>query len=159
MDSTSLKEIGKEFCYQHLCQGDPKWPTGVIYPEDLDEDSMKDIIMQEFQAVKKLITDKVTLNSLSVAPEKVYKCLKYILKYYEDEHSLHHPYDVRRLTLPRLFNPLPSPSLHWRFITVSVNALYTFVKKPYPKGYVNQLALFREVFNIGVLNYRYVLRL
>lgn len=155
MDPNSIKLISKEYCYQYVCQGDPKWPNKISLPEGLTTDLLKNTVEQECKTMKNLINHRVTLISMSAAPEKVYKCLEYILKQYEQDHDQYHPFDVRRLPLPRLFSILPSPRLHWRSITISVNALSSFVKETLPRGYMNQLLLFNRIINFKVLGYRY----
>ncbi|KAI9475648.1 MAG: hypothetical protein EXX96DRAFT_273362 [Benjaminiella poitrasii] len=64
-------------------------------------------------------------------------------------------YDVRRLSLPRLSSVLPSPTYHWRFITISANALSAFLPgQSLPRGYVDQLQLFYTVFKFYKLRFR-----
>ncbi|OAD70096.1 hypothetical protein PHYBLDRAFT_171485 [Phycomyces blakesleeanus NRRL 1555(-)] len=63
------------------------------------------------------------------------------------------PFDVRRLPVLRLFSILPNPSVNWRSVAISVNALSAVVKNPLPRGYINQLQLFHEVFNFKLLRY------
>ncbi|KAI9473846.1 MAG: hypothetical protein EXX96DRAFT_320842 [Benjaminiella poitrasii] len=64
-------------------------------------------------------------------------------------------YDVRRLSLPRLSSVLPSPTYHWRFITISANALSAFLPgQSLPRGYVDQLQLFYTVFKFHKLRFR-----
>jgi hypothetical protein len=153
MDSSTVKKIAKDYCYQYVCQGDPRWPDDLTLPEGLSEDSMKNYVDQECDPIRALIVQRVTLVNLSSAPEKAYKCLEYILNQYEDEHELHHAFDVRRLPIPRLFSILPKPAVHWRSVTISANALSVFVKNSLPRGYAKQLQFFYNVFNFKLLGY------
>ncbi|KAI8966964.1 hypothetical protein BDF20DRAFT_351508 [Mycotypha africana] len=57
-----------------------------------------------------LVEEKVSLLSLAADPVKFVKPLWFIQDYYEEEHSNHLPYDVRRLPLPHRFFPFPTPS-------------------------------------------------
>ncbi|KAI8973174.1 hypothetical protein BDF20DRAFT_880805, partial [Mycotypha africana] len=54
--------------------------------------------------------------------------------------------------LPKRFFPFPFPSLHWRFITISINSLvpFLFPGTP-PKGYLNQLEKFHQVFSFKTM--------
>ncbi|KAL0073303.1 hypothetical protein F4703DRAFT_1799776 [Phycomyces blakesleeanus] len=68
------------------------------------------------------------------------------------------PFDVRRLPVLRLFSILPNPSVNWRSVAISVNALSAVVKNPLPRGYINQLQLFHEknaMFTITPAIYSY----
>lgn len=49
------------------------------------------------------------------------------LPFYETEHEEHNPYDVRRLTLPRLFSLFLNPSLYLRSITINGDSLFPFI--------------------------------
>lgn len=142
MSPSNIKSIVKDYCYQYVCQGEPKWPNNITLPENLIEDAMKNTVKQECDPVKALIDNKVILITLSSTPEKLYKCLEFILNRYEDEHLRYHPTDIRRRPLPKLFNILPKPATHWHSVTISVNALSSFVKNPLPRDYKNQLRLF-----------------
>lgn len=151
MDPETLRIIVKDYCYQYVCQGEPIWPNNVALSANLTEDMLRDRVNQECEPVRVLINQRISLITLSSAPERAYKCLEYILNQYEDEHSQHHLFDVRRLPLPRLFTILPKPSVRWRFVTISANALSVFVRERLPRGYVNQLELFQRVFNFSIL--------
>ncbi|KAK4510683.1 dTDP-fucopyranose mutase [Mucor velutinosus] len=133
MDPNTVKKIAKDYSYQYVCQGDPIWPNDLTIPSGFLEDAIKNRVDQEC--------------------ESVYKCLEHILNQYEGEHELHHAFDVRRLPIPRLFSILPTPSVHWRSLAISANALSVFVKNPLPRGYANQLRLFYQVFNFKLLGY------
>jgi hypothetical protein len=52
------------------------------------------------------------------------------------------PYDVRRMTPPRLILVFPKPNARWKHVTLSDNSLY-----PFPLGYIDQLKLIYKVFN------------
>ncbi|GAA5794871.1 hypothetical protein HPULCUR_000219 [Helicostylum pulchrum] len=148
MDYATIKNIVQDYCYQLICKGNPKWPSNIIAQQGyLSEDAVKDRINQ------------VTLLSLSAAPEKAYGCIKYILNQYEEEHSCHHTYDVRRLSLPRHFSLLPKPSLHWRFVIISANPLCPPLKITLPSRYEKQLQMFYRVFNLKVLRYHRIEKL
>ncbi|GAA5802847.1 hypothetical protein HPULCUR_008322 [Helicostylum pulchrum] len=112
MNYNAVKNIAKSYCYQDLCKGDPKWPDNIILPEGVTEDMMKNTIDQKCEPIRALIGQKVALTTLSSAPEKVHKCLKFILDQY-DGHAHHCLFDVQRLPLPRLFHILPKPTVHW----------------------------------------------
>lgn len=133
-----------------MCRGEPTWPN-VVLTTGLTQEMFRNQVNQVCEPIRTLIHQRVTLFTLSHSPENAYKCLEYILNQYEDEHSRHVPSDVRRLPLPRLFTILPKPSVHWRYITISVNALSSFTRNPLPRGYVNQLALFQKIFNFNTL--------
>ena len=154
MDSALLKDIAKNYCYQYICLGEPRWPRDIALPTDVTEEMLQDIVNHECETLRVLINQMVSLATLSAAPQIAYKCLEHILNYYEDEHSQHKPFDVRRLPIPRLFIILPKPSVHWRFVTISANALTCFVRRSLPRSYVNQLRLFTDVFNFGKLRYK-----
>lgn len=153
MDPGTLKTISKVYCYQYICRGEPVWPANIVVPPNYTEEMLKAGVDRECQRFQTLIGEKVTLHTLSKDPQIVYRCLEHILNQYEDEHSRHSSFDVRRLPLPRLFTLLPKPSVRWRFVTISANALCCFVKRPFPNGYVNQLQFFSSVFDFKKLRY------
>ncbi|KAI8991246.1 hypothetical protein BDF20DRAFT_843602 [Mycotypha africana] len=106
-----------------------------------------------------LVEEKVSLLSLAADPVKFVKPLWFIQDYYEEEHSNHLPYDVRRLPLPHRFFPFPTPSVPWRLITISINALTPFLLPGrLVKGYWNQLEQFCKVFNFKKLGFRSLIR-
>lgn len=150
MDPGTLKAFAEKYCYQYVCQGEPSWPK-IVLTAGVTEEMLINRIEQECEPIRALINQRVTLATLSSSPEKAYKCLEYILNQYENEHSHFQPFHVRRLPLPRLFTILPTPSLHWRYITISANALSAFTKNRLPSGYFNQLTLFQEVFDFNAL--------
>ncbi|KAI8990959.1 hypothetical protein BDF20DRAFT_812481, partial [Mycotypha africana] len=150
MVKRDIDEIATKYCYQAICKGEPKWPGKVKLSSD---DKLRiDNLCKNFAD---LVEEKVTLLSLAADPVKFVKPLWFIQDYYEEEHSNHFAYDVRRLPLPHRFFPFPTPSVSWRFITISINALTPFL---FPgrlvKGYWNQLEQFCKVFNFKKLGFR-----
>ncbi|KAI9260906.1 hypothetical protein EDC94DRAFT_673704, partial [Helicostylum pulchrum] len=91
MDYATIKNIVNDYCYQLIFKGNPKWPSDTIAQQGyLYKDAVKERINQVRESLKNLVTQKVTLPSLSASPEKAYGCIKYILNQYEEEHSCHH---------------------------------------------------------------------
>ncbi|KAI8982220.1 hypothetical protein BDF20DRAFT_817930, partial [Mycotypha africana] len=147
MKKVDAAKISEAYCYQVICKGGPKWLDKIILN---NEDKSKiEMLCKSFE---KLVTEKVTLLSLSSDPTKFIKALWHIQSSYEKEHDEHAAYDVRRLPLPKRFFPFPLPSLHWRFITISINSLvpFLFPGTP-PKGYLNQLEKFHQVFSFKTM--------
>ncbi|GAA5817579.1 hypothetical protein MFLAVUS_011127 [Mucor flavus] len=149
MNPDHIAKISKEFCYQMVCQGDPVWPKNIQLSE-----GQQARIKEVCTPLSSHIDIKVTLKSLSASPGKFVRSLAYILSEYEREHLAHNPYDVRRLLLPRLFAISPSPSFHWRFVTISVNSLCCFIKEKLPRGYNAQLDLFYKCFDFKSLGFK-----
>ncbi|KAI8979512.1 hypothetical protein BDF20DRAFT_940138, partial [Mycotypha africana] len=149
MKKADAVEISKAYCYQVICKGEPNWPDRIMLSKE--DKSKIEMLCKSFE---KLITEKVTLLSLSSDPAKFTKALWHILSSYEKEHDEHAAYDVRRLPLPKRFFPFPLPSLHWRFISISINSLlpFMFPGTP-PKGYTNQLEKFYQVFSFKKMGF------
>lgn len=72
---------------------------------------------------------------------------------YESQYVIHKPFDLRRLPLSRLLSLFPGPFLFFHSITLSVNALCAFPSLKLPRGYINQLELFKQVINFSNLRY------
>lgn len=138
------------YVYQHVCQGDPVWPQGLVFTEE-----KKQIVDEIFLPLRNTIPSRVTLATLSGSPNIFLPCLFNIISEYEIEHQNHRAYDVKRLPLPRLFSLSPTPGIHWRFVSISANALAPFIKESLPRGYQNQLNMFRRVFYFKKLRLRY----
>ncbi|KAG2191846.1 hypothetical protein INT46_010558 [Mucor plumbeus] len=149
MKPDQVKLIVKEYCYQYVCRGEPKWPAGVALSDDL-----KSRIRNGCDSLSNHTTESTSLKSLSASPVNYIRCFSYILLAYEEEHRSHSPFDVRRLPLARLFNISPKPSCRCRFVNVSVNALSCFVKESLPRGYENQLQTFYRVFDFTKLRFK-----
>lgn len=149
MKPDQVKLIVKEYCYQYVCRGEPKWPTGVALSDDL-----KLKIRNECDPLRDHTTESVSLKSLSASPGNYIRCFSHILSAYEEEHRNHSPFDVRRLPLPRLFSISPKPSCRCRFVNISVNALSCFVKESLPRGYENQLQMFHRIFDFTKLRFK-----
>lgn len=149
MKPDQVKLIVKEYCYQYVCRGEPKWPTGVALSDDL-----KLKIRNECDPLRDHTTESVSLKSLSASPGNYICCFSHILSAYEEEHRNHSPFDVRRLPLPRLFSISPKPSCRCRFVNISVNALSCFVKESLPRGYENQLQMFHRIFDFTKLRFK-----
>lgn len=148
-----IRKIAKDYGYQSICFGEPRWPTDMNLPENTKEITLREAVDKECGKLRSMIGQRVTLASLSATPTMVYRCLAHILRKYEKDHALHKPYDVRRLPIPRLFSLFPSPTIHWRSVTISTNALSCFVRSSLPRGYLKQLELFHQVFDFKSLGY------
>ncbi|KAG2202838.1 hypothetical protein INT46_000497 [Mucor plumbeus] len=149
MKPDQVKLIVKEYCYQYVCRGEPKWPASVTLSDDL-----KLRIRNGCDSLRNHTTESISLKSLSASPGNYIRCFSYILSAYEEEHRNHSPFDVRRLPLPRLFSISPKPSCRCRFVNASVNALSCFVKESLPRGYENQLQMFHRVFDFTKLRFK-----
>ena len=149
MDRSDIAKI-VPYVYQKVCQGDPVWPQGPIFTEE-----KKRVVDEIFLPLKNTIPSRVTLATLSEYPNIFLPCLLNIISEYEIEHKNHKAYDVRRLPLPRLFSLSPTPDIHWRFVNISANALAPFIKESLPRGYENQLNMFRRVFDFKKLRLKY----
>ncbi|KAI8970229.1 hypothetical protein BDF20DRAFT_838606 [Mycotypha africana] len=93
-------------------------------------------------------------KSLAVNPGCFVSFLFLINDELEKEHAAHKSYDVGRLPLSRLFSVLPTASIRWRFVTVSVNALSCFIRQKLPHGCQDQLELFYRILKFQSLRYR-----
>ncbi|KAI8968532.1 hypothetical protein BDF20DRAFT_839628 [Mycotypha africana] len=144
-----LKKVTSDFCYQEICQGKPKWPTDDYLTEDI-----KAKIQTFCEPWKKKLGKKVNMKTLSADPGSFVPFLLSLNAEFEREHDDHKSFDVRRRPLPKLLSLLPKVSVHWRFITLSVNALSSFVKRSLPRNYQSQLELFFHVFDFKKLRYK-----
>lgn len=147
-DKSLISSLSHNYCYQFICQGDPVWPEN-----NLVNDEVKAVVESICVPLRQMLNRKVTLRELARSPSTFVKFLLHINTQIEREIKLHNAYDVRRPPLPKLLNVLSSPTTHWRFITISMNALSSFARKPLTQGYQNQLQLFYEVFNFKKLRY------
>lgn len=137
------------FCYQEIVGEETSWPSSIHLTEKIKLE-----IVGFCQPWKQRMGARINLSTLSANPGCFVPFLFLINNELEKEHVAHKPYDVRRRPLPRLFSVLPTGSIHWRFITVSVNALSCFTKQVLPRGYQGQLELFYRVFEFRSLRYR-----
>lgn len=145
-----INDICVDYGYQLICGGDPKWPSTASDLGEQDKDRINELCL----SCKNQLPGKATLLTLSKEPEKFIPLLSRILSEYEEEHKNHKSYDVRRLSLPRLFGLFPSPSLHFRSITMSAKAVSSFLKKRCPtRGYTEELNMFTEIINFKKLRY------
>ena len=148
-----IHDISVHYAYQFICGGTPTWPNTV---SDLGEEEKK-LVTSFCLPLKNLVPERVTLINLSKNPEKFIPVLSHILSEYEVEHKNHHSFDVRRLPLPRLFGLFPTPSLHFRSITMSAPTLSAFLKKPVASSYNKQLEMFTDIINFKMLRFdRYI---
>ncbi|CEP08964.1 hypothetical protein [Parasitella parasitica] len=121
-DSTILRKIVHQYCYQHICGGSPEWPEDI--PELYNEKKQEiDEICQELIIID--IPRPVTLQSLAASPGSYIPMLATLLQKNEQENIR---IATNRLdeTPPRLFPLSPIPSTKWRFIDVNANALAAF---------------------------------
>ncbi|KAI8968512.1 hypothetical protein BDF20DRAFT_839614 [Mycotypha africana] len=125
-------EISKAYCYQVICKGELKWPDKIMLN---NEDKSKiEMLCKSFE---ELVTEKHIQSS------------------YEKEHDKRAASDVRRSPLPKHFFSFPLPSLHWRFITISIKSLVSFLFPGTPlKGYMNQLEKFHQVFSSKTMGFK-----
>ncbi|KAI8967153.1 hypothetical protein BDF20DRAFT_928839, partial [Mycotypha africana] len=144
-----VKKVTSDFCYQEICQGKPKWPTDDYLTKDI-----KAKIQTFCEPWKKKLGKKVNMKTLSADPGSFVPFLLSLNAEFEREHDDHKPFDVRRRPLPKLLSLLPKVSVQWRFITLSVNALSSFVKRSLPRNYQSQLELFFNVFDFKKLRYK-----
>ena len=142
MHRNDVHNIAVKYCYQYICQGDPVWPES----NTIKGDTVRQEVDQFCQPLKEILNIEATLKTLSGSPGKFVPLLMHLLSDIESEHNNHCKYDVRRLPLPRRFSVFPAPSLHWRSITLSINALSAFLPgEKLPRGYDDQLRLFFKV--------------
>ncbi|KAI9483863.1 MAG: hypothetical protein EXX96DRAFT_477245, partial [Benjaminiella poitrasii] len=147
-----INDIAEKYCYQLICQGTPEWPNTT---NDLNIQDIRQRITNFCLPLKDLLNIRATLVTLSQSPDKTIPLLLFLLAELEQDHRNSTPYDVRRLPLPRLSSVLPSPTYHWRLITISANALNAFLPgQSLPRGYVDQLQLFYTVFKFYKLRFR-----
>lgn len=148
MNPKDVHDIAVKYCYQFICQGDPVWPAN----NAINDDIIRQRVVQLCQPLRDILNTRVTLKTLSEAPGRFTPLLTHLLSAFESEHNSHCEYDVRRLPLPRRFSVFPTPSLHWRSITLSVNALSAFLPgEKLPRGYNGQLRLFFKILKFQAL--------
>ncbi|GAA5808627.1 hypothetical protein MFLAVUS_002019 [Mucor flavus] len=150
MPKKIIGEVAKKYCYQEICKGSPTWPN-----TELLNNEVKSTIQHFCELWKNMISKLVTQVELSANPGNFIPFLMSLNAELEQEHIDHKPYDVRKLPLPRRFCILPKPLFHWRFVTISVNALSCFVKLPLPRGYQAQLEMFFRIFKFEKLRFRH----
>ncbi|KAI8987530.1 hypothetical protein BDF20DRAFT_850760 [Mycotypha africana] len=147
---TDVQRIVQLYCYQSVCHGHPHWPENLELAA-VDKNRIE-LLCKQFE---EFIPGEVTLVSLSAAPAKFVNALWNIQFTYEQEHIQHKPYDVRVLPLPQRFFLFPTPSLKWRFIAISLNALTPFMfPGKVAKGYTAQLEQFCKVFDFKKFGFK-----
>ncbi|KAI8987275.1 hypothetical protein BDF20DRAFT_255001 [Mycotypha africana] len=149
LPSSLIREVVNLFCYQEIVGGEPSWPASIHLTEEV-----KSNIIAFCQPWKQRMGKRINLTTLSVNPGCFVPFLFLINDELEKEHAAHKSYDVRRLPLPRLFSVLPTASIRWRFVTVSVSALSCFTRQKLSRGYQDQLELFYRIFRFQSLRYR-----
>lgn len=146
MNSHLLNGIVDNYCYQYICRGSPQWPD-----HELLNESMKTYINRFCYPLRELLNTRVSLTELSAAPEKFIPFLFHLVRLQENQSESLSENDIK----PRSISALPRPKLHWRFITVNLQALTAFVGVgTRPSGYVDQLKLFYRVFDFHRLRYK-----
>ncbi|KAI9481117.1 MAG: hypothetical protein EXX96DRAFT_607877 [Benjaminiella poitrasii] len=132
-----INDIAEKYCYQLICQGTSEWTNTA---NDLNIQDIRQRIISFCLPLRDLPNIRATLVTLFQSPDKTIPLLLFLLAELEQDYKNSTPYDVRRLLLPRLSSMLPSPTYHWRFITISANALSAFLpRQSLPRGYVDQL--------------------
>ncbi|GAA5815083.1 hypothetical protein MFLAVUS_008589 [Mucor flavus] len=149
MPKKIIGEVAKKYCYQEICKGSPTWPN-----TELLNNEVKSTIQHFCEPWKNMISKPVTQVKLSANPGNFIPFLMSLNAELEQEHIDYKPYDVRKLPLPRRFFILPKTLFHWRFVTISVNALSCFVKLPLPRDYQAQLKMFFRIFKFEKLRFK-----
>jgi hypothetical protein len=148
MTREDVKSIVKDYFYQKICKGDPKWPSG------LDGSEKKEDVIEGVNSIlSRFIHEPISLESLSLNPGAASPVLTYILEEYEEDWRNAKPFNVRRFSLPRLFTLFPVSSLHWRSVIVDPGCLAVFAKLKIEKGYYGKLKMFKKVFKLDKLKY------
>ncbi|KAI8047825.1 uncharacterized protein B0P05DRAFT_576174 [Gilbertella persicaria] len=148
MAPKDLDDIAIKYGYQYVCQGEAVWSEQKSFEDPMIKRRIDELCLP----LKNKLDARVSIKSLAGNPGFFVPLLFHILAVFEREHQSHKAFDVRRLPLPRLFNVFPSPSCHWRSVTISVNALAAFLPgEPLPRGYNDQLHLFYKVFDFKPL--------
>ncbi|CEP17611.1 hypothetical protein [Parasitella parasitica] len=149
MKPDQVKLVVKEYCYQYVFRGEPKWPTSI---DPSNKGKLK--IRDSCNTLRNLSNESISLKSLSAFLGNYVRWFSYILSIYKEDHRAHSPFDVRQLPLPRRFSITPIPSCRCKFVTVSASALSSFIKGTRPTGYEGQLELLYRVFNFTKLRFR-----
>ena len=96
---------------------------------------------------------EVTLVTLSKHTQSFVLLLSHMLSYFEAEHVGRNPYHAARIPLARLSGLFPNPSMHFRSITMNINAICAFLSLTLPRAYNDQLEIFQRVMNFNKLRY------
>ena len=148
MHSRDVAVIAEKYCYQFVCGGNPVWRNSCSLTEEHKE-QVKSICLP----LKELLPMEVTLVTLSKHTQRFVPLLSHILSYFEAEHAGSNPDDTARLPLPGLFGLFPNPSMHFRSITMNINAICAFLSLTLPRAYNDQLEIFQRVMNFNKLRY------
>lgn len=84
VDPGAIHNISKDYCYQYVCSGEPKWPANFALPSELSVEMLKVRVDRECERLRALVNQEVTLYTLFRDPHIVYKCLEHISNRYED---------------------------------------------------------------------------
>ncbi|KAG2210038.1 hypothetical protein INT47_003474 [Mucor saturninus] len=119
-----VQSIVIKYAYQYVCQIEAVWPE----QESLEDPMIKQKIDEFCLPLKNKLNVRVSLKSLADNPGFFVLMLFHILTVFEREHQYHQAFDVRRIPLPKLFNVFPSPTSHWRSVTLYINEISAFLQ-------------------------------
>jgi hypothetical protein len=83
MPRADVISIVKEYFYQKVCKGDPKWPSGLVGSEK------KEDVIQFIEGINTILSrfihEPMSLESLSKNPGAASPILTHILEEYEED--------------------------------------------------------------------------
>ncbi|KAL0146424.1 hypothetical protein V8B55DRAFT_1431939 [Mucor lusitanicus] len=142
-----IHAVVDKFAYPYVGRGFAEWPSKPFVNDDF-----KATVKRMCTPLQSLVVSPATLENMSANPQDYFLCLKQVSVAIEEQHS-NHAMDVRRVPPPRAFALLPTPTIRWPTVSLSCDAISSFMRKPRRRGYNQQLQLYYDIFDFSKLGF------
>jgi hypothetical protein len=133
--------MAREYCYECLLgdDGNPKWPKqfDLIHIRHVNQ------VFKIIQELKDRLVASPTTTNLTAMPTKFLSALGYVIG--ELEAICDNCTDTS--IMPRKFSLVPTPSLHWKYISINCKSLATIVKIKAGTTYEDNIKQFYSTFD------------
>ncbi|CEI99199.1 hypothetical protein RMCBS344292_13291 [Rhizopus microsporus] len=142
-----LYKLADDFCWQILINGESKWPI-----QYFDHASSQNIaqILPICNGLQVRLSTPPTAKNLAASPTKFVPALAVIISELEKLCNEHKDDNTK---MPRRFSLMPTPSMHWRYISINAKALQAITKHKSDGTYEGNVNLFYSTFNFKKFGY------
>ncbi|KAG1173002.1 hypothetical protein G6F70_006985 [Rhizopus microsporus] len=142
-----LYKLADDFCWQILINGESKWPI-----QYFDHASSQNIaqILPICNGLQVRLSTPPTAKNLAASPTKFVPALAVIISELEKLCNEHKDDNTK---MPRRFSLMPTPSMHWQYISINAKALQAITKHKSDGTYEGNVNLFYSTFNFKKFGY------